>query len=165
MPRQTVTEQRTGPRYLASLLVRAEWETEEGKHIVAEGTTENVGPDGALVHLQRELPDVGSRVRLAVLSDEGQKLQVEDESRGEPIGIGEATDIGQGGLRVRYLPKNTVVQAGDRLGLLLIDEEEALSLRAEVVHHGTSDSFGVEFRDLSAREQYAIDHLLQRLHT
>jgi len=92
-------------------------------------------------------------------------LAVEDESRGESIGIGEATDIGQGGLRVRYLPKNTVVQAGDRLGLLLIDEEQALSLRAEVVHHGTSDSFGVEFRDLSAREQYAIDHLLQRLHT
>jgi hypothetical protein len=79
MPRQTVTEQRTGPRYLASLLVRAEWETEEGKHIVAEGTTENVGPDGALVHLQRELPDVGSRVRLAVLSDDGQKLQVVTE--------------------------------------------------------------------------------------
>ena len=79
MPRQTVTEQRTGPRYLASLLVRAEWETEEGQHVVAEGTTENVGPAGALVHLQRELPDVGSRVRLAVLSDDGQKLQVVTE--------------------------------------------------------------------------------------
>ena len=92
-------------------------------------------------------------------------LAVEDESMGESIGIGEATDISHGGLRVRYLPKNTVVQAGDRLGLLLIDEDEALSLRAEVVHHGTSDSFGVEFRDLSVREQYAIDHLLRRLHT
>ena len=76
MPRHTTADQRTGPRYLASLLVRAEWDTEEGKHIVAEGTTENVGPAGALVHLQRELPDVGSRVRLAVLSDDGQKLQV-----------------------------------------------------------------------------------------
>jgi c-di-GMP-binding flagellar brake protein YcgR len=91
-------------------------------------------------------------------------LAVEDESMGESIGIGEATDISQGGLRVRYLPKNTVVQAGDRLGLLLIDEEQALSLRAEVVHHGTSDSFGVEFRDLSAREQREIDTLLRRLH-
>ncbi|HYJ46783.1 MAG TPA: PilZ domain-containing protein [Pyrinomonadaceae bacterium] len=79
MPRQVTAEQRTGPRYLASLLVRAEWETEEGKHIVAEGTTENVGPEGALVHLQRELPNVGSRVRLAVLSDDGQKLQVVTE--------------------------------------------------------------------------------------
>ena len=79
MPRQTVTEQRTGPRYLASLLVRAEWETEEGKHIVAEGTTENVGPDGALVHLQRELPDVGSRVQLVVFNKEGEKLKVVTE--------------------------------------------------------------------------------------
>ena len=72
-------EQRTGPRYLASLLVRAEWDTEEGKHIVAEGKTENVGPEGALVHLQRDLPDVGSRVQLLVLNEEGQKLQVVTE--------------------------------------------------------------------------------------
>ena len=72
-------EQRTGPRYLASLLVRAEWDTEEGKHIVAEGKTENVGPEGALVHLQRDLPEVGSRVQLLVLNEEGQKLQVVTE--------------------------------------------------------------------------------------
>lgn len=73
------SEQRTGPRYLASLLVRAEWDTEEGKHIVAEGKTENVGPEGTLVHLQRELPEVGSRVQLLVLNEEGQKLQVVTE--------------------------------------------------------------------------------------
>ena len=79
MARQISPEQRMGPRYLASLLVRAEWDTEEGKHIVAEGTTENVGPEGALVHLQRELPDVGSRVQLVVLNEEGQKLQVVTE--------------------------------------------------------------------------------------
>jgi hypothetical protein len=79
MPRQISAEQRTGPRYLASLLVKAEWDTEEGKHIVAEGKTENVGPAGALVHLQRDLPDVGSRVSLVVLSEDGQKLQVVTE--------------------------------------------------------------------------------------
>jgi hypothetical protein len=79
MARQSSTEQRAGVRYLASLLVRAEWDTEEGKHIVAEGTTENVGPEGALVHLQRELPDVGSRVQLKVTNEEGQKLEVVTE--------------------------------------------------------------------------------------
>ncbi|MDT4952669.1 MAG: hypothetical protein QOJ02_807 [Acidobacteriota bacterium] len=79
MARQMTIELRTGTRYLASLLVRAEWDTEEGKHVVAEGTTENVGPEGALVHLQRELPDVGSRVQLMVLNEEGQKLQVVTE--------------------------------------------------------------------------------------
>ena len=76
MPRYTSTEQRTGPRYLASLMVRAEWDAPDGGHIVAEGTTENVGPEGALVHLQDRLPDVGSRVQLAVLDEEGQKLQL-----------------------------------------------------------------------------------------
>jgi c-di-GMP-binding flagellar brake protein YcgR len=91
-------------------------------------------------------------------------LTVEDESVGETIGIGEAADISLGGLRVRHLPKNSAVRAGDRLGLMLIDEEQALSLRAEVVHHGTSDSFGVEFRDLSQRERQEIKDLLQRLH-
>ncbi|HWT02379.1 MAG TPA: hypothetical protein VN256_19160 [Pyrinomonadaceae bacterium] len=79
MARHITSELRTGPRYLASLLVRAEWETEEGRHVVAEGMTENVGPEGALVHLQRELPDVGSRVQLAVLSEDGMKLQVVTE--------------------------------------------------------------------------------------
>jgi PilZ domain len=79
MPRQHTAESRTGPRYLASLPVQVEWDTEDGAHVVVEGTTENVGPEGTLVHLQRELPDVGSRVRLHVLGQEGQKLQVVTE--------------------------------------------------------------------------------------
>src|SRR5215210_7835172 len=76
MPRQIETDNRTGPRYLTSLIVQAEWDREDGAHVVAEGTTENVGPEGALVHLQRELPDVGSRVQLRILSEEGEKLSV-----------------------------------------------------------------------------------------
>jgi c-di-GMP-binding flagellar brake protein YcgR len=92
-------------------------------------------------------------------------LAVEDESVGETIGIGEAADISLGGLRVRYLPKNSAVRAGDKLGLLLIDQEQALSLRGEVVHHGTSDSFGVEFRNLSSVEKEEINNLLERLHS
>ena len=80
MPRNfAMADNRSGPRYLASLLVRAEWDNDEGKHFVAEGTTENVGPEGALVHLQRDLPDVGSRVQLSVLGEQGQKLQVVTE--------------------------------------------------------------------------------------
>ena len=70
-------EQRTGPRYVVSLPVRAEWDDEgSGEHVVVEGETENVGPAGALVHLH-QLPAVGSRVQLAVLDEtEGStKLQ------------------------------------------------------------------------------------------
>ena len=55
---------------MAYFPVRAEWDDEEsGAHVVAEGATENVGPAGALVHLER-LPLVGSRVQLAVLEED-----------------------------------------------------------------------------------------------
>lgn len=76
MPQGTVIENRSGPRYVAAFPVRAEWDTSEGVHIVAEGETDNVGPGGALIHLQRELPPVGGLVNLMVLGDEGEKLRV-----------------------------------------------------------------------------------------
>jgi len=76
MTRQIESESRTGPRYLASLEVRAEWDEPSGAHVIVEGTTENVGPEGTLVHLPRHLPDVGSRVRIEVLGETGEKLQV-----------------------------------------------------------------------------------------
>jgi hypothetical protein len=91
-------------------------------------------------------------------------LAVEDESLGESIGIGEAGDLSLGGLRVRHLPAHTGVRLGDRLGLLLIGEEQAFSLHGQVVHHGTEDSFGVEFRDLSEADGQRIRSLLQRFH-
>jgi hypothetical protein len=76
MPRQIETDTRSGPRYLVSFEVRAEWDEPGGTHIMSEGTTENVGPDGTLVHLPRKLPDVGSRVHLEVQGEDGKKLQV-----------------------------------------------------------------------------------------
>ena len=69
------TENRTGPRYLVHINVRAEWDDERsGEHVVVEGETENIGPQGALVHLER-LPDVGSRVHLIVPDAEGKPLE------------------------------------------------------------------------------------------
>jgi hypothetical protein len=76
MPRQVEFEKRSGPRYLVTFEVRAEWDAPDGAHVVAEGTTENVGPEGTLVHLPRKLPDVGSRVLLEVQGEDGKKLQV-----------------------------------------------------------------------------------------
>lgn len=76
MPRPYEPENRSGPRYLASLEVKAEWDEPSGTHVIAEGMTENVGPEGTLVHLPRQLPQVGSRVRLEVLGETGEKLQV-----------------------------------------------------------------------------------------
>ena len=70
MLEQREVEPRSGPRYLATLEVRAEWDDSDGAHIVTEGTTENVGPAGTLVHLPRRLPEVGGRVRLEVQDQE-----------------------------------------------------------------------------------------------
>jgi hypothetical protein len=67
---------RSGPRYLAAFEVRAEWDEADGAHILSEGTTENVGPEGTLVHLPKKLPEVGSTVRLEVEGEDGKKLQV-----------------------------------------------------------------------------------------
>lgn len=76
MVRQMDTETRGGQRYLASFEVRAEWEGPGGSQIVVDGITENVGPEGTLVHLPKGLPQVGSRVRLEVQGEDGKKLQV-----------------------------------------------------------------------------------------
>ena len=76
MSRNIEREARSGPRYLVSFEVRAEWDDADGSHIVVQGTTENVGPEGTLVHLPRQLPTVGSTVHLEVAGEDGQKLQV-----------------------------------------------------------------------------------------
>jgi hypothetical protein len=76
MARHMEIEVRSGPRYLAAFEVRAEWDDPGGAHILSEGITENVGPEGTLVHLPKRLPDVGSRVRLEVHGEDGHTLQV-----------------------------------------------------------------------------------------
>jgi len=76
MPQNPITDTRSGPRYIAAFPIRAEWDTVDGVHIVSEGETENIGPEGTLVHLLRELPPVGSRVNLLVLGEHGEKLRV-----------------------------------------------------------------------------------------
>lgn len=76
MPQTSVVENRSGPRYVHAFPVRAEWDTNDGVHIVAEGETENIGPEGTLIHLQRDLPPVGGRVNLLVLDEKGEKLSV-----------------------------------------------------------------------------------------
>lgn len=76
MTRHIEINNRSGPRYLVAFEVRAEWDEADGAHILSEGTTENVGPEGTLVHLPKKLPEVGSTVRLEVEGEDGKKLQV-----------------------------------------------------------------------------------------
>jgi hypothetical protein len=91
-------------------------------------------------------------------------LAIEDESLKESIGLGEPSDISLGGLRVCNLPACPNVKVGDQLGLLLVDQEDALSLHGEVVHHATPDTFGVEFRSMSPAEQLAVGGVIRRLY-
>ena len=76
MPQGAFVENRSGQRYIHAFPIRAEWDTTEGNHVVAEGETENVGPEGTLVHLQPNLPPVGGRVNLRVLDETGEKISV-----------------------------------------------------------------------------------------
>ncbi len=92
-------------------------------------------------------------------------LAIEDVSLNESLGLGEPGDISLGGLRVCNLPACPNVRVGDQLGLLLIDQEEALSLRGEVVHHATPDTFGVEFRSVTPNDQQAVRSIIARLYS
>lgn len=91
-------------------------------------------------------------------------LAIEDESSRESIGLGEPADISLGGVRVRNLPAGPDVMVGARLGLLLMDQQDALSLRGEVVHHGSPDTFGLEFRGLSPSDARGVRGIIERLH-
>lgn len=94
----------------------------------------------------------------------GLTLAIEDATLRESIGLGEPDDISVGGVRVRNLPDCPNVKVGDRLVMLLVDCEDALSLNGEVVHHATSDTFGVEFNQLSNYERVAVGGIIDRLH-
>ncbi|HEY3039557.1 MAG TPA: PilZ domain-containing protein [Pyrinomonadaceae bacterium] len=108
-------------------------------------------------HERRRFPRYYVRSRLT--------LAIEDETLKESIGLGEPSDISLGGLRVCDLPACPNVRVGDRLGLLLVDQEDALSLHGEVVHHATPDTFGVEFRSISPLQQLAVGGIIRRLHS
>ena len=82
MPDTVIAEYRSGPRYVAAFPIRAEWDTPDGAHVISEGETENVGPEGTLVHFQRDLPPVGSTVNLLVMGDDGEKCCASRETRG-----------------------------------------------------------------------------------
>jgi PilZ domain len=91
-------------------------------------------------------------------------LAIEDETLEESIGLGEPSDISLGGLRVSNLPDCPNVKVGDQLGLLLLGQEDAVSLHGEVVHHATPDTFGVEFQTISPTDKVAIGRIIARLY-
>ncbi|MBA3352207.1 MAG: PilZ domain-containing protein [Blastocatellia bacterium] len=69
-------ERRQAARHVVSFPIRVKWKNEDGKVIVEEGLTENVGLTGALVYLPRMLPTVGSKVDLTVTENTKDEVTV-----------------------------------------------------------------------------------------
>lgn len=70
---------RTGQRHVISFPVRLNWKDEDGKEVMEEGLTENIGPSGTLVFLPRLLPAVGSTVKLTVTENPEDEVTVPAE--------------------------------------------------------------------------------------
>ncbi len=69
-------ERRSGARHVISFPVRVKWKDENGKEVVQEGLTENVGLQGSLVYLPRFLPPVGGKVWLTVTENPEDEVTV-----------------------------------------------------------------------------------------
>lgn len=70
-------ERRIGTRHLVSFPIRVEWLGDDGETVFDEGLTENVGPNGTLIHLQRALPEVGASVTVTVTERPKSPVTVE----------------------------------------------------------------------------------------
>jgi hypothetical protein len=113
---------------------------------------------------QREMPTHERRASPRYFVTSHITLAIENESMKKSLGIGEPGDISLGGLRVTNLPACQEVHVGDKLGLLLVDRDDALTLHGEVVH-AAPDAFGVRFSELSTVDKKAVTGLIERLHS
>ena len=72
-------ERRGGNRYSISFPIRVKWKDDNGKPMLEEGLTENVGPASTLIYLPRNLPTVGSKVELTVTENTKDEVTVKAE--------------------------------------------------------------------------------------
>jgi hypothetical protein len=69
-------DRRHGGRHVISFPIRVRWKDEDGREIIEDGLTENVGPAGTLVFLPRLLPTVGSKVYLTITEHANDEVTV-----------------------------------------------------------------------------------------
>lgn len=72
-------DRRGGARHMISFPIRVRWKDENGKEVIQEGLTENVGPHGTLIYLPRALPLVGGKVHLTVTENPDEEISVTAE--------------------------------------------------------------------------------------
>lgn len=77
--KQKIQDRRGGERYVVSFPIRVRWKNDEGKEIIQDGLTDNVGLLGTLVYLPRHLPNVGSKVNLTVTENPNDEVTVTAE--------------------------------------------------------------------------------------
>ena len=69
-------DRRQGARHVVSFPIRVKWKNDDGKVVIEEGLTENVGVNGALIYLPRTLPTVGAKVDLTVTENTKDEVTV-----------------------------------------------------------------------------------------
>lgn len=69
-------DRRHGERFVVSFPIRVKWKDEDGKEVIEEGLTENVGPVGTLIYLPRKLPTVGAKVELTITENAKNEVTV-----------------------------------------------------------------------------------------
>ena len=74
-----VKDRRKGQRFNISFPIRVKWRGTDGKEVIQEGLTENVGPHGTLIYLPRTLPSVGGKVKLTVTENPKAEVTVSAE--------------------------------------------------------------------------------------
>jgi hypothetical protein len=74
-----VKDRRKGQRFNISFPIRVKWRGPDGKEVIQEGLTENVGPHGTLIYLPRTLPSVGGKVKLTVTENPKAEVTVSAE--------------------------------------------------------------------------------------
>ena len=72
----SIQDRRKGERFIISFPIRVKWRGDDGKEVVQEGLTENIGPHGTLVYLPRHLPNVGGKVRLTITENPKAEVTV-----------------------------------------------------------------------------------------
>jgi PilZ domain len=72
-------ERRQGARHVISFPIRVRWKDADGKEVIQDGLTENVGPHGTLIYLPRKLPLVGGKVHLTVTENPDDEVSVTAE--------------------------------------------------------------------------------------
>jgi PilZ domain len=77
--KNNIQDRRGGERYVISFPIRVRWKGDDGKEVVQDGLTDNIGPYGTLVYLPRHLPNVGSKVNLTVTENPKDEVTVTAE--------------------------------------------------------------------------------------